>query len=194
MTPSGSVPTVTPLSELLFKRGQGDATASASLYALLYPDIKRIARSRLYEVGGLTSFNTTALVNEGFLRIAGRDDLSLESRGQFFAYVGKVLRSVVLDYLRDEHAQKRGGNHVHVTLSHAESIAGSGRDDWYALDAAMEELQKIDLALYELVELRYFVGMTSSEIAKFRECTPRTIERDWVKAKNFLEEIINATR
>jgi len=194
MTPFGSVPTATPLSELLVKRGQGDATASASLYALLYPDIKRIARSRLYEVGGITSFNTTALVNEGFLRIAGRDDLSLESRGQFFAYVGKVSRSVVLDYLRDEHAQKRGANHVHVTLSQAESIAGSGRDDWYALDAAMEELQKIDLALYELVELRYFVGMTSSEIAKLRDRTPRTIERDWVKAKNFLEEIINAAR
>jgi RNA polymerase sigma factor (TIGR02999 family) len=184
----------TPLSELLIKRGNGDADASAKLYALLYPDIKRIARSRLYEVGGITSFNTTALVNEGFLRIAGRDDLSLESRGQFFAYVGKVLRSVVLDYLRDEHAQKRGGNHIHVTLSQAESIAGAGRDDWYALDAAMEELQKIDLALYELVELRYFVGMTSIEIAKLRNRTPRTVDRDWAKAKNFLEEIISAAR
>lgn len=180
----------TPVTELLAELRRGDNSATAKLYAVLYPEIKRLARSRLYAAGGVTSLNTTALVNEGFLRMADREGMAGESRAQFFAYVGKVLRSVVLDHLRAESAEKRGGDQVHVTLSQAESIAGSGRDDWFLLDSALEELKEIDPALYELVELRYFVGMTVADIATLRNVSSRTIDRDWVKAKALLEEMV----
>lgn len=179
-----------PVTQLLAEMRQGDEGATARLYSVLYPEIKRLARSRLYAAGGVTSLNTTALVNEGFLRMAEREGMAGESRVQFFAYVGKVLRSVVLDHLRAESAEKRGGDHVHVTLSQAESIAGSGRDDWFLLDHALEQLKEIDAGLYELVELRYFVGMTVADIAALRNVSTRTVDRDWVKAKTLLEEMV----
>lgn len=181
-----------PITQLLANLRQGDEGASARLYSVLYPEIKRLARSRLYAAGGVTSLNTTALVNEGFLRMAEREGMAGESRAQFFAYVGKVLRSVVLDHLRAESAEKRGGDQVHVTLSQAESIAASGRDNWFLLDSALEQLKEIDAGLYELVELRYFVGMTVADIAILRNVSSRTIDRDWVKAKTLLEEMVEA--
>ena len=183
---------LSPITQLLADLRQGDEGASARLYSVLYPEIKRLARSRLYAAGGVISLNTTALVNEGFLRMAEREGMAGESRAQFFAYVGKVLRSVVLDHLRAESAEKRGGDQVHVTLSQAESIAASGRDNWFLLDNALEQLKEIDAGLYELVELRYFVGMTVADIAILRNVSSRTIDRDWVKAKTLLEEMVEA--
>ncbi len=168
----------------------GSAGATNQLYALLYPEIKRLARNRLYAAGGVTSLNTTALVNEGFLRMADREGLCGESRAQFFAYVGKVLRSVVLDHLRVSAAEKRGGDFVHVTLSHAESIAAVGRDNWFLLDHALEKLKNIDSSLYELVELRYFAGLSVADIAALRNVASRTVDRDWVKAKTLLETLV----
>ena len=155
------------VTQLLNELRAGDNGASARLYCVLYPEIKRLARSRLYAAGGVTSLNTTALVNEGFLRMADREGMAGESRVQFFAYVGKVLRSVVLDYLRAESAEKRGGDQVQVTLSQADSIAATGRDNWFLLDQALEQLKTIDYSLYELVELRYFAGLTVADIAEY---------------------------
>lgn len=178
------------VTQLLAELRDGDASASTRLYSLLYPEIKRLARSRLYAAGGVTSLNTTALVNEGFLRMAEREGMAGESRVQFFAYVGKVLRSVVLDFLRAESAEKRGGDQVQVTLSQADSIAATGRDNWFLLDQALEQLKTIDYALYELVELRYFAGLTVADIAALRKVATRTVDRDWVKAKAVLEQMV----
>ncbi len=178
------------VTQLLNELRAGDNGASARLYCVLYPEIKRLARSRLYAAGGVTSLNTTALVNEGFLRMADREGMAGESRVQFFAYVGKVLRSVVLDYLRAESAEKRGGDQVQVTLSQADSIAATGRDNWFLLDQALEQLKTIDYSLYELVELRYFAGLTVANIAALRKVASRTVDRDWVKAKALLEEMV----
>lgn len=189
--PQGSVPpSSNEVTQLLAELRAGDASASTRLYSLLYPEIKRLARSRLYAAGGVTSLNTTALVNEGFLRMAEREGMAGESRVQFFAYVGKVLRSVVLDFLRAESAEKRGGDQVQVTLSQADSIAATGRDNWFLLDQALEQLKTVDYALYELVELRYFAGLTVADIAALRKVATRTVDRDWVKAKALLEEMV----
>ncbi len=180
------------IAKLLQEIRAGDQSAAARLYALLYPEIKRLAHSRLYAVGGVTSLNTTGLVNEGFLRMVERVGLGGESRAQFFAYVGKVLRSVVLDHLRSRQTEKRGGDLVQVTLSQAESIASQGRDNWFLLDTALEQLRTLDVALYELVELRYFAGLTVADIASLRQVSTRTVDRDWVKAKAWLESLIEA--
>lgn len=184
------VESIHAVTNMLSEIRAGDESAPARLYAALYPEIKRLARSRLHAVGGVTSLNTTALVNEGYLRIADREGMNGESRVQFFAYVGKVLRSVVLDHLRSVATEKRGGEQIHVTLSQAESIAASGRDNWFLLDAALEQLKTLDQGLYELVELRYFVGMSVAEIGVLRNVSSRTVDRDWVKAKAILEDMV----
>ena len=111
-----TVDTSPPITLMLQRSAQGDAQALQQLYVHLYPEIKRVARSRLAQAGGVTGLNTTALVHEGFMRMADQQGLQGESRGQFFAYVGQVLRSVVIDHLRSESRDKRGGDQVSAAV------------------------------------------------------------------------------
>jgi RNA polymerase sigma factor (TIGR02999 family) len=163
------------------------------LYAQLYPEIKRVARARLAQSRGVTGLNTTALVHEGFLRIAEQANLQGESRGQFFAYVGQVLRSVVIDHLRSLGRDKRGGGQIMVTLSEAVSVEAvqSSAVDLIALDRALAEMRSIDPQLYELFEVHVFAGLTIAEVAQLRGVTSRTINRDLLKARALLRELLN---
>lgn len=161
-------------------------------YARLYPEIKRVARSRLAQSGGVVGLNTTALVHEGFLRLVDMDALQGESRGQFFAYVGQVLRSVVIDHLRAEGRDKRGGGQILVTLSAAADVAAvqSSAVDLIALDRALVRMREIDPSLYELVEAQVFAGLTIDELASLRGVTSRTINRELLKARALLSELL----
>ena len=115
----------------LFQRAAGgDSAAMSTLYAELYPEIKRVARARLAQAGGVTGLNATALVHEGFMRMAERKGLQGETRVQFFAYVGKVLRSIVIDFVRARDAEKRGGGATLMTLSHADSAPDGWLPPW----------------------------------------------------------------
>jgi RNA polymerase sigma factor (TIGR02999 family) len=180
------------VTTLLLALRDGSQEANVKLYALLYNDIKRLARSRLYASGGVNSLNTTALVNEGFLRIANQEAMCSDSRLQFFAYIGRVFRSVVLDHLRAEQAEKRGGGQIHVTLSHAEGIADEINSDLESLDRALAALKSTHADLYEIVELRFFAGLSLDEIAGLRGESERTIRRDWVKARALIEDHVTA--
>ncbi len=170
--------------------GQGEALQE--LYARLYPEIKRMARSRLARTGGVAGLNTTALVHEGFLRIARQDGLDGPTRGQFFAYVGQVLRSVVIDHLRAEGRDKRGGNPMLVTLSAAADVPApqAAASDLVALDRALERMRAIDTALYELLEMTVFAGLTIAEVADQRGVSTRTIDRDLIKARALLRALL----
>lgn len=170
----------------------GEPEAASRLYAALYPEIKRLARARLFEAGGIPSLNTTALVNEGFLRIAEREGIEGATRGQFFAYLGKVLRSVVLDHLRGQVADKRGAGATHVTLSGADHVVAESPEEWIALDAALARLERVEPRLHELVELRYFAGFGLEEIARMRGVSTRTVDRDWARARTLLEDMLGS--
>jgi RNA polymerase sigma factor (TIGR02999 family) len=183
------------ITELLTRAGSGDGSAANELFGRLYPDIKRIARARLAEAGGVTGLDATALVHEGFLRMADSEGLRGGTRGQFFAYVGRVLRTTVIDHLRARHAQRRGGDALFVTLSHAdgeEGALGAAGVDLAELDAALARMRAIDSALYELIEMNAFAGMSLVEIAQLREVSTRTINRDLLKARALLAEMLAA--
>lgn len=105
------------VTQLLGRASAGDSAAVQQLFASLYPDIRRIARARLAEAGGVTGLNTAALVHEGFLKMAANEGLQGTQRVQFFACVGRALRSVVLDHMRATACEKRGGGLHMVTLS-----------------------------------------------------------------------------
>ena len=171
----------------------GDPDAAARLYAALYPEIKRLARARLFDAGGIPSMNTTVLVNEGFLRIAQRAGIEGATRGQFFAYMGKVLRSVVLDYLRGQVADKRGAGATHVTLSYADHVIAESAGEWEALDDALVRLERIEPDLYALIELRYFAGFSLEEIAAMRGVSVRTVDRDWARARTLVEDMLSSS-
>jgi len=180
------------ITELLVRSAGGQADALQELYARLYPDIKRVARARLAQAGGVSGLNTTALVHEGFLRMAEQEGLQGQSRGQFFAYVGQVLRSVVIDFLRSQSRDKRGGDAVLVTLSAAEDrpAALSEATDMLALDRALQRMREIDVPLYEPIEMQAFAGLTIAELAELRGVATRTINRDLIKARALLQELL----
>ena len=172
---------------------QADDGPALHVYARLYPEIKRLAHARLARSGGVVGLNTTALVHEGFLRLAAREALDAESRAQFFAYVGQVLRSVVIDHLRGEGRDKRGGEQIMVTLSAAENVAAAPGSavDLVAIDRALHRMQEIDPGLRELIEAHAFAGLTIDEVAKLRGVATRTINRDLVKARALLAALLD---
>lgn len=173
-------------------RQPDDPADVASLYASHYDDIKRIAHVRLLQVGGAGQMHTTDLANEGFLKLAQRDDLVGDSRAQFLSYVGKVLRSVVLDHLREQGAGKRGGDAIMVTLSHAdgEAYPAHADCDLEQLDRAMLHLAVLDQDLYRTLEMSAFTGLTPMQIAQMRGVSERTVQRDLVKARVLVERLI----
>lgn len=183
------------ITELLAGTSRGDAASLQQLYAALYPEIKRVARVRLAQSGPggrVAGLDTTALVHEGFLRMADQQGLQGETRGQFFAYVGRVLRSVVIDHLRTEHRDKRGGDAILVTLSAASDVASvqSQAVDMIGLDQALERMKALDNGLYELIEMIGFAGLSIAEVAALRGLSTRSINRELLKARALLQELL----
>jgi RNA polymerase sigma factor (TIGR02999 family) len=173
---------------LVQRAAHGDPKAMRVLFSDLYPDIKRLARARLAQAGGVTGLNATALVHEGFMRMAEREGLQGDTRLQFFAYVGKVLRSIVIDFVRERDAEKRGGGFTLLTMSHADAAPAPWMDvsDMVALDQALDQLQTLDLRLYQIIELHVFSGLSLQEVADEMKINLRTVNRDLLKARALL--------
>lgn len=185
-----SPPSVT---ELLSHASQGEAGAVNALFERLYPEIKRSARARLAQASGVVGLNTTALVHESFLRMADSEGLNGNSRGQFFAYVGRVLRSVVVDHIRAAGADKRGGDvGALLTLSAAAEVVApiSTAVELIAIDRALLQMQQLDPGLYELLEMIGFAGTPMAEVAQLRGVARRTVERDLIKARALMTELL----
>ncbi len=180
---------------LVQRAASGDNDAMRALFANLYPDIKRLARSRLAQAGGVTGLNATALVHEGFMRMAEREGLQGQTRLQFFAYVGKVLRSIVIDFVRERDAEKRGAGLTLMTLSAADGVPAPWMDvgDLVALDEALEQLRALDERLYQVIELHVFSGLTLPEVASELGVNLRTVNRDLLKARTLLARALGQT-
>lgn len=161
-------------------------------YARLYPEIKRLARARLRSSARPPGLDTTALVHEGWLRLAEREGLEIGEPGPFLAYVARVLRSVVIDELRAGGRDKRGGDALWVTLSAAESVAAVGAEavELLALDRALERMAVLDPGLHELLEMVAFAGTSIPEAAALRGSSPRTVNRELAKARALLQELL----
>lgn len=189
--PAATDPSVT---ELLQRASSGEDGAANALFSRLYPEIKRAARARLAQSGDRHGLNTTALVHESFLRMADSEGLQGASRGQFFSYVGRVLRSVVVDHVRAVSADKRGGAAAGamLTLSAADGVEAplSSAVDLIALDRALVQMQQLDHGLYELLEMVSYAGTPLDEVARLRGVSRRTVERDLVKARALMSELL----
>lgn len=171
---------------------ENDSDHMRALFAQLYSDIKRLARARLASAGGVTGLNATALVHESFLRMAERENLQGQTRLQFFAYVGKILRSVMIDHIRNRDAAKRGGGVTLMTLSHADDAPAPWLDDidLIDLDRALTDLKAFDLRLYQIVEMHVFSGLTPEEIGAELSVTSRTVNREIAKARTLLSQAL----
>lgn len=166
---------------------RGEAGAADQLFSLLYPDLRQMAHSRLRRSGHLTLLDTTGLVHEAYLRLFKAGTLEADDRGQFMAYAARVMRSVVVDFVRRRAADRRGGDVVHVGLDDpAAAVSDPRENEVVRIDEALQELAAIDERLVVVVEMRYFAGMTESQVAEALGLSRRSVARDWEKARMFL--------
>jgi len=164
----------------------GDRDALDRVLSTLYHELHQMARRQLVGRHGMT-LDATALVHEAYLKLAGRQDARFNDRGHFFAYAASAMRSVVVDYARQRLAQKRGGN-LHRVSELPDNVDSGLRldEDTLALDNALTRLAAVDARLAQVVELRYFAGLSELEIAALLERSERSIRRDWQKARMYL--------
>jgi RNA polymerase sigma factor (TIGR02999 family) len=177
------------VTTLLTAIGQGQHQALGELYALLYPELHRLAHSRVRRSGELTLLDTTSLVHESYLRFEKSGAVAMADRSQFMAYAARVMRSVVVDAVRARQSERRGGCAVHEPLDDEEhALAAPDAHDHEVLRVheSLQELAAIDERLVQVVEMRYFAGMTEQEIAGVLGLAVRTVARDWEKARLFL--------
>ncbi len=170
---------------LLHRVAGGEHAAGERLYALLYPELKRLARSHLARAGSLT-LDPTAIINEAWIRTEGQAVSA--NRGQFFAHASVVMRSVIIDHVREQRAEKRGSGQHPVTLSTAQWESIASPPDMLCLDDAMQLLRQVDERAHHVVEMRFFGGMTLEEIADVIGVSVPTLKRDWRRARAFLFE------
>jgi len=181
------------VTELIASARRGDRASLDRIFELLYPELRRVAHRRLSRNRRDGGLDTTALVNECYLKFAERDGLTPADRPHFLAYAASVMRSVIVDAARRTNAERRGGDLQMVTLdtSHGESIADAA-GEILEVHAALEELQALDARLAQVAEMRYFVGMTDVEIGAALGLTDRTVRRDWEKARLILAHALRS--
>ncbi len=156
------------------------------LYELLYAELRQIAHAKLRGTGQV-HLNTTLLVHESYLRLQKLERLRVEDRAHFLAYAARVMRSVVVDLVREARAERRGGGLQLVTLNtESGGVAATSDEEILRVHEALEELAAIDERMVRVVEMRYFVSLEMEEIAQALNVAKRTVERDWEKARSFL--------
>ena len=181
------------ITSLLKAAAQGDRQAADQAFALLYADLQRLAHSRMSRSGSMTMLDTTALVHESWLRFQGGNEAVFADKQHFMGYAARVMHSVVVDFVRARRAARHGGGVEHVTLNTAIGDALSQRDDEILrVHEAMQQLAVADKRLHDVVELRYFGGLSEAEIAAILGVTERTVQRDWAKARLFLSSALNS--
>jgi RNA polymerase sigma factor (TIGR02999 family) len=185
------VSTAAPLTDLIRRAQDGDDAALRLVFDTTYEDLRRMARARLSAGARGTLLDTTSLVHESFLRFANAGELRVNDRAHFFRYAGHVMRSVIVDMARARLAERRGGDAAHVTLNTAlgNSLPG-GEEEIVRVHEALEELALHDARMVQVVELRYFSGLTENEIAAGLGVTDRTVRRDWEKARLLLAQAL----
>ena len=175
------------VTSLIARARQGDRPAFDQLFELLYPELRRIAHTRLTRNVRDVLIDTTALVNECYLKLVQTQRLRAEEREHFLGYAATVMRSIIVDAARAARTERRGGGVAHVPLDTEISDATpNAEDEILDVNAALQQLALLDARLVRVVEMRYFGGMTDAEIGQALGLTDRTVRRDWEKARLLL--------
>ena len=191
MAASGGV-----VTQLLAAWQAGDETAKNKLFALLYEDLHQIAREQRNKWQGSGTLNTTALLHELYLRLSRQGTVRPQDRGQFNRFVAKALRWILMNYARDQGRQRRGGDWVKIPLDldalpeEEALVVEMQAHELLAIDSALSKLSALNARLAEVVELRFYGGLTHEEIAQSLDIAKRTVTRDWAQAKMLLRRIM----
>jgi len=174
------------VTELLLSWRQGDAAALDRLIPVVYDELRRVARRRLRGESPGQALQSTALVHEVYLRLVDVNRMTLKNRTHFFALAATLMRQILVDQARRQHADKRGGRVTMVSLDDVPPVAQPSSVDVLALDQALGALSVIDDRQRRVVELRFFAGLNIDETAEALGVSPATVEREWALAKAWL--------
>jgi RNA polymerase sigma factor (TIGR02999 family) len=185
---SSSEPRIT---SLLNAASGGDSEALSGLFAVLYSELRTLARRQLsgHQSGTLS---TTAVVHEAYLKLLSGQDVDLDNRMHFFCLAARAMRQVLIDQARMRLAGKRGGDRIRVSLDDNDAVTEARAEELLDLDKALERLADCDERLGQVVDLRFFAGLSVEETAELMSLSPRTVKREWRKARAFLHCEINS--
>lgn len=174
------------VTQLLLAWSAGDRTALDRLAPLVHDELRRLAHSYMRRERDGHTLQTTALINEAYLRLIDAGQVRLENRTHFFAVAARLMRQILVDFARTRGYQKRGGGAQQVSLDEQLLIGQPRNEDLVALDEALAELAEVDERKASVVELRFFGGLTEGETAAALKVSPETVRRDWRLAKSWL--------
>jgi len=182
------MPTPSPqeVTQLLADWGKGDRSALDKLFPLVHSELRRIAQRQMSQERPGHTLQATALVNEAYLKLAGQQGFDWQNRAHFFAVCAQVMRHILIDHARAHARDKRGGGAVKVSLNDALVVAEDQASHFIALDEALRVLERLDPQKGKIIELRYFGGLSVEEAAEVMNVSPRTVRREWQRAKAWL--------
>ena len=189
-------PSISPhrVTQLLHEWSQGDDSALAELTPLVYEELRRLAHRQMGAERSDHTLQTTALVNEAYLRLADQTNPSWQNRAHFFAVAARAMRQILVSYARSDRAQKRGGGALRVELDEAAIVSPEESKEIVDLHEALERLATLDSRKAQVVELKYFGGLNYDEMAEVLKISPVTVRRDWEFARAWLHtELHNAS-
>jgi RNA polymerase sigma factor (TIGR02999 family) len=189
LLPAADVPAMNQspgVTQLLAAHGSGDEAAFPELFRLLYDDLHRRAHRQLNSWSAGKTLNTTALVNEAYLRLVDQSQASVRDRGHFLAIAARAMRNIIIDYARARLATKRGGGRAELTLDTQEIAIEDEAGRLVDLDAILHKLDTVNERLTQVVECRFFAGLTEEETAVALNTSVRTVQREWMRARAWL--------
>lgn len=181
MTPS------LPVTQLLIAWGNGDETARDELMPLVYEELHRLAHRYMKREHPGHTLQTSALVNEAFVKLVDQKSVHWQNRSHFYAIAAQSMRRILVDHARIRQSGKRGGDVRHISLEHAALVSQERAADVVALDEALTKLAPIDARKSQIIELRFFGGLSIEETAQVLNVSPGTVMRDWTLAKAWLQ-------
>jgi len=179
------------VTELLHRWSKGDAAARDALVPLVYEELRRLARKCLAAKPRENALQSTALVHEAYLHLVGYSSMRWENRVHFFAVAAQVMRRILVDQARMRAAAKRGGDAVTLVLDEAVALPKSRELDLVALDDALTCLSTLDARQSQIVELRFFSGLSIEDTSHALGISPATVKREWATARIWLHDALN---
>jgi len=176
------------VTQLLLRWSEGDVAAREALIPLVYDELRRVAQQCLASQRRDHTLQSTALVHEAYMRLVGRTSVHWENRVHFLAVAAQLMRRILVDHARKQHAAKRGGNQVTLRLDEAVALLKKRDLDVVALDDALNELAELDQRQSHIVELRFFGGLSIEDTSHLLNISPATVKREWATARTWLYE------
>jgi RNA polymerase sigma-70 factor (ECF subfamily) len=180
----------TDVTRLLINWGNGDQAALDELIPLVYDELRRLAGRYMRRESQDHTLQTSALVNEAYMRLVDQKSVQWQNRAQFFGVAAQLMRRILVDHARTRSRAKRGGG-IQMVLLTDQSVMSNEAAEVVALDEALRNLAEMDPRKSQIVEMKFFGGLTNDEVAEVLKVTSRTIEREWRKAKAWLHRAIS---